>query len=163
LTEIHIIASEFTHILGQPCEFQVAGPYPLVLFLHGRGESGPADGSELARCKAHGPLKVAEAGPDGPGLPAGVLNSCFIVSPQCQDAPDSWSAAGTVARLKGLLDELLAAHVGEIDPDRVYLTGLSMGGAGTFTLANAFPELFAACLPICGGILFHAKVASQDG
>ena len=63
------------------------------------GESGPADGSELARSKAHGPLKVAEAGPAGPGLPGAVLDGCFIANPQCQDAPDSWSHSGTVAKV----------------------------------------------------------------
>ena len=57
--------------------------------LAGRGESGPADGSNLKLAGFHGPLKVVEAGPYGPGLPAEVLQQFIIVNPQCQDSPDS--------------------------------------------------------------------------
>jgi len=51
--------------------------------------------------------------------------------------------------LNGLLDEILASY--KVDRDRVYLTGLSMGGFGTWALAAAHPERFAAIVPICGG------------
>ena len=103
-----------------------AGPHPLLLFLHGRGESGPADGSELARAKAHGPLKVAEVGPAGaPGLPATCLAGFYIVNPQCQDAPDSWSVPSTVTKVKGLIDELLRSH-GPEDIDRCVLLCIGM-------------------------------------
>ena len=57
--------------------------------MAGRGESGPADGSNLKLAGFHGPLKVVEAGPYGPGLPAEVLQQFIIVNPQCQDSPDS--------------------------------------------------------------------------
>jgi predicted peptidase len=48
-----------------------------------------------------------------------------------------------------MLDEVIGQHA--VDPDRVYLTGLSMGGYGTWSLAMAYPEIFAAIAPICGG------------
>ncbi len=104
--------------------------WPLVLFLHGAGETG----SDLAKVKVHGIPKVVEAKKDFPFV---------AVSPQ---APvRGWN----VDTLNSLLDEIISQH--RIDPDRVYLTGLSMGGFGTWALAAAHPEKFAAIVPICGG------------
>lgn len=123
--------------------------HPLLLFLHGRGESGSADGSQLQLAALHGPLKVIENGPAGPGLPAESLKSFIIVNPQCQDSPDSWTPR--VDDLRALLAEVAAMPVLAVDPARVYLTGVSMGGVGTWALAAAYPKLFAAIVPICGG------------
>ncbi|HWH69700.1 MAG TPA: prolyl oligopeptidase family serine peptidase [Candidatus Sulfotelmatobacter sp.] len=104
--------------------------WPLMLFLHGSGESG----SDLAKVKAHGPPKVVESKPDFPFI---------LVSPQSSGRgwnPDT---------LNALLDDIIRKY--RVDKDRVYLTGLSMGGYGTWTLAAAHPEKFAAVAPICGG------------
>jgi len=104
--------------------------WPLMLFLHGSGESG----TNLARVKAHGPPKVVESKSDFPFI---------LVSPQSPG--HGWNAE----LLSELLDQI--QHDYKVDPDRVYLTGLSMGGFGTWSLAAKHPERFAAVVPICGG------------
>lgn len=104
--------------------------WPLVLFLHGSGERG----DDVEKVKIHGPPKLAAAGKD---------LGCVVVSPQCP-AGQRWDTSS----LNVLLDEVMKTH--RIDADRVYLTGLSMGGAGTWTLATASPERFAAIAPVCG-------------
>lgn len=109
---------------------QVRG-WPLILFLHGAGERGV----NVSRVKAHGPPKQVETNPEFPFV---------LVSPQCPPG-QTWN----VATLTGLLDEVIAKH--NIDTNRVYLTGLSMGGYGTWSLGLAHPERFAAIAPICGG------------
>ncbi|HWB14517.1 MAG TPA: prolyl oligopeptidase family serine peptidase [Pirellulales bacterium] len=103
--------------------------WPLILFLHGSGERG----EELAKVKIHGPPKIVEAKTDFPFV---------VVSPQARRR--RWNPDA----LKALLDEVLARY--RVDPDRVYLTGLSMGGSGTWALAAEYPEYFAAAVPICG-------------
>lgn len=104
--------------------------YPLLIFLHGSGESG----NNLELVKKHGPPKIVETRKDFPFI---------VVSPQ--SARGGWK----VATLDALLDEVLKKY--RVDPDRVYLTGLSMGGFGTWAWAAAHPERFAAIVPICGG------------
>jgi predicted peptidase len=104
--------------------------WPLMMFLHGAGESG----SDLKKVKTHGPPKLVEGKKDFPFI---------IVSPQSPGR--GWDAE----TLNALLDDVIAKH--KVDKDRVYLTGLSMGGYGTWTLAAAHPEKFAAIAPICGG------------
>ncbi len=103
--------------------------WPLVLFLHGAGESG----DDLSKVKKHGLARLAES-KDFPFI---------IVSPQ--SSRRGWNAEA----LNALLDDVIAHY--RVDPDRVYLTGLSMGGFGTWSLAAAHPERFAAIAPICGG------------
>ena len=104
--------------------------WPLVLFLHGAGESG----QDLNKVKVHGPPKLVEAGKEFP---------CIIVSPQAPRM--GWD----VPTLNALLDDLVATL--KVDKDRIYVTGLSMGGFGTWALAAAHPDRFAALVPICGG------------
>lgn len=113
---------------------------PLVLFLHGRGECGNG-GDELDRVAIHGPPKLIKHGQQFPFL---------LVAPQCPAPGDGQvKAAWQSDQLLKLLD-----YVSEqlpVDVDRVYVTGLSMGGFGTWRLAAAAPERFAAIIPICGG------------
>lgn len=112
-----------------PADFDPTQEYPLILFLHGRGEQG----DNLDRVQIHGPFKkVAEL-----GLPV------IIVAPQ--SPKDEW---WDVDALDALVDHLLWKL--PIDKNRVYLTGLSMGGHGTWLLAARRPETFAAIAPICG-------------
>jgi predicted peptidase len=118
-----------------PRGFQKAGKLPLILFLHGSGERGPADGSQLDKVKVHGPPKIVEKNPDF---------AFIVVSPQCH-ANEHWDAKQVLA----LLDHVIKNY--PVDPDRVYLTGLSMGGFGTWATAEAAPDRFAAIVPICGG------------
>ena len=107
------------------------GKWPLVLFLHGAGERG----TNLAQVAVHGPPKLAAAGKDLPFI---------LVSPQCP-AGTVWNAGDLLA----LLDNVQAAL--PVDSRRVYVTGLSMGGYGTWDLISRHPERFAAAAPICGG------------
>ncbi len=105
--------------------------WPLMLFLHGAGERG----SDLNLVARHGPPKLVRQGRSFPFL---------IVAPQCP-AGRIWDNNTLLA----LLDHIMNTY--RVDPKRVYLTGLSMGGFGTWSLGIAHPERFAALVPICGG------------
>ena len=107
--------------------------WPLILFLHGIGERG----DDLELVKVHGIAKIVETRPDFPFV---------VVSPQC---PNGTLWSDHHLSLKGMLEQVIGSYA--VDPDRVYLTGLSMGGYGTWSLAMTYPELFAAIAPICGG------------
>jgi dienelactone hydrolase len=106
--------------------------WPLLLFLHGSGESG----DNLEKVKTHGPPKLIEQGKKYPFI---------VVSPQAMQANQGWSAADLYALLQDCKQKY------RVDPDRIYLTGLSMGGFGAWKLALEHPEEFAAVVPICGG------------
>jgi len=124
------VKAKLAYLLYLPPDYDKADkPFPLVLFLHGAGETG----KDLKQVKKHGPPKLAET-KDFP---------CIIVSPQCPAF--GWD----VDLLNALLDDVIAKY--KVDKDRVYLTGLSMGGFGTWALAAAHPEKFAAIAPVCGG------------
>lgn len=114
-----------------PAEYDSAThKWPLILFLHGAGQRG----DDLELVKKHGlPRRIGE-GADFP---------CLVVSPQCRS--HAWDAEA----LSALLDSLIERY--EVDADRVYVTGLSMGGFGTWMLATHCPERFAAIAPLCGG------------
>jgi predicted peptidase len=120
------------YLLFLPAQYAAdeAKRWPLVLFLHGSGERG----DDLELVKKHGPPKLVESKPDFP---------CIVVSPQC--AKDSrWNAA----ELAKLVEAL--ANTYRIDRQRLYVTGLSMGGSGTWSLLAESPGVFAAAMPICG-------------
>ena len=104
--------------------------WPLVLFLHGSGERG----TDIEAVKRHGPPMLVAKGMEFPFI---------LVSPQCPE-DEYWS----VPTLKALLDRILDKY--DVDRSRIYLTGLSRGGNGTWKLAIAYPGLFAAIVPICG-------------
>ncbi len=127
------VQQELSYLLYLPNDYDAdrGDGSPLMLFLHGAGERG----NDLSKVKAHGPPKMVENGHDFPFV---------LVSPQCPEGK-LWDAS----TLSGLLDDLIANH--NIDVDRIYLTGLSMGGYGTWSLGMSEPERFAAIAPICGG------------
>lgn len=108
--------------------------WPVVLFLHGAGERG----SDLDLAAVHGPPRLADAGREFPFI---------LVTPQCSES-SQWVAE--LSTLSVLLDEVIATH--RIDPARVSVTGLSMGGFGTWSLAVRYPDRFSAIAPICGGL-----------
>jgi predicted peptidase len=116
--------------------------WPLLLFLHGAGERGDS----LDLVKAHGPPRLVEEGHAFPFL---------LVSPQ--QPPGAW---WDPAALAALLDDVEARH--RVDPDRVYVTGLSMGGFGTWALAILQPDRFAAIAPVCGGGEAEGVCAIRD-
>lgn len=107
--------------------------FPLILFLHGAGERG----SDLDSVKRHGIPKIVETNPDFPFI---------AVSPQCPE--DSWWTS-ELHTINGLIEEVVEKY--KVDTSRIYLTGLSMGGFGTWSLASMHPERFAAIAPVCGG------------
>lgn len=124
---------DLKYLLFLPRDYatQTDSRFPLLLFLHGAGERG----TDVQKVAVHGPPKIVQSRPDFPFV---------VVSPQCP-AGQTWSADAVIA----LLDHVLATH--RIDTNRVYLTGLSMGGFGSWSLAMRHPERFAAVAPICGG------------
>lgn len=105
--------------------------WPLLLFLHGAGERG----DDLELVKVHGPPKMIAEGGDFPFV---------VISPQCPEGV-WWS----IETLHALINEVVETH--RIDTSRIYVTGLSMGGYGSWGLAYTYPDLFAAAVPICGG------------
>jgi predicted peptidase len=118
--------------------------WPLLLFLHGAGERG-TDGWLVAK---HGPPKLVDGGanltPAEAAAARQLAENFIIISPQCAPG-EVWDDAAVLALLAAVRAEL------KVDRTRVYLTGLSMGGYGTWSLAMRHPELFAAIIPICGG------------
>lgn len=120
----------FKYLLYLPEGFEKQGKeWPLLIFLHGSGERG----NDLSLVTKHGPPKVAFQ-----------MNLPFIIiSPQCP-AGRRWEAKS----LQELIDSSLQSL--PVDRSRIYLTGLSMGGFGTWSLAAAMPDFFAALAPVCG-------------
>lgn len=127
--------------------------YPLVLFLHGAGERGTdntiqVDGSRGARLWAEAVNQAA--------------HPCFVLAPQCpadkQWVNTSWSigsySTGKVAMsaelkmVKDIIDSLMKSY--KIDVNQLYITGLSMGGYGTWDFIVRYPDMFRAAIPICG-------------
>lgn len=122
------------YLLHLPKDYDQKASWPLLLFLHGAGERG----SNLDKVKVHGPPKLLASGKETPA------SQFIVVSPQCPQ--DKWWQAH---ELIALVDDVIARH--KVDRDRVYVTGLSMGGFGTWSLISQYPERFAAAAPICGG------------
>ena len=111
------------------------GKLPLIIQLHGAGERG--DGKEnLSLVDVHGFSKVV-ADKEFP---------CMFVMPQCP-CDSFWAAR--VESILNFIDQLIEEF--DVDTNKIYLTGLSMGGYGTWFTAMAKPERFAAIAPVCGG------------
>lgn len=119
------------YLIARPDGYEEQESWPLVIFLHGAGERG----ANLELVKTHGPPKLVKQGRELPFV---------LVSPQCPK-DDWWDARDLLL----LLDEIEKTE--RIDPDRIYATGLSMGGYGTWSLAAMAPDRFAAIAPVCGG------------
>ena len=117
------------------------GKFPLLIFLHGSGERG----TDISLVKKHGPPKMVEEQDNFP---------FYVLSPQCPTG-QRWDALG----VKALIDKIVKDN--PIDKNRIYLTGLSMGGFGTWDLAIKYPDYFAAIAPVCGGGFVHAFQAEQ--
>jgi predicted peptidase len=124
---------KLNYLLYLPTDYDKKASSPLLLFLHGAGERG----DNLDLVKMHGPPKLIEEGKSFPFI---------VVSPQC---PKNRWWPSQVVQLTALVDEIVAKY--KVDQDRIYVTGLSMGGFGTWSLAAYTPERFAAIVPICGG------------
>jgi predicted esterase len=129
----HKYAKEIKYLLYIPKTYHSdqTARWPLLFFLHGAGERG----DDLQLVKIHGPPKLFEAGKELPFI---------VVSPQVP-MNERWLPDLVVSLLKDIIEKY------RVDEDRVYLTGLSMGGYGTWETVMKYPELFAAIAPICGG------------
>ncbi len=125
--------------------------YPLVLFLHGAGERGHDNESQLNYVdKVFGSEVFREKFP------------CYVVLPQCDSAfrwcETNWSLlrhnipknpSVYLSATNQLVDSLIDCL--NVDISRLYITGMSMGGFGTWDLISRYPQKFAAAIPICGG------------
>ena len=109
-----------------------ADGWPLLVFLHGAGERG----DNLDQVKQHGPPKLIGK--------EKALDSFLVASPQCPKG--RW---WDVREIRQLIDHLCESQ--PVDRSRIILTGLSMGGFGTWNFLAEYPELLAAAVPICGG------------
>jgi len=127
-------SGEMKYLLYLPKEYSAkekGKQWPLMLFLHGAGERG----TDVQRASVHGPMSLVKQGTNFPFI---------IVAPVCP-AKEIWQNEP----LMQLLDKMEKKY--PVDTKRVYLTGISMGGYGTWKLGLAHPERFAALMPICGG------------
>lgn len=123
---------------------------PLVLFFHGAGERGNDNLAQLKHgvsnlihyALAHGPAIVM-----APQCPVGMqwVNTNWSAPSHSMPTTPSVSMKLALQLLQDKMDTL------PIDPDRVYVTGVSMGGYGTWDILQRKPDLFAAAMPICGG------------
>jgi len=126
-----VLSADFLLFLPPGYDAGAGKHWPLILFLHGAGERG----SDVWKVTKHGPPKIDTEQANFPFI---------VVSPQCPEGK-IWSNDLLLA----LLDELENQYA--VDTRRVYLTGISMGGFGTWSLGLSHPERFAAIAPICGG------------
>lgn len=135
----------FNYVQYLPKDYDASKKYPLVFFLHGAGERG----NDLDAASRHGYMKhVREKGAEYPFI---------FIAPQCP--LDKYWGCYTESLL-AFIDHICS--ILPIDEDRIYLTGLSMGGTGTWMLSMAAPERFAAIAPICGsGIYWHGRVLAK--
>lgn len=130
-----ISKTSLNYLIWLPADYSTekTKQFPLLIFLHGSGERG--DNLELV--KRHGPPSFVENRPDFPFI---------LVSPQCKSG-SHW--AFKIEDLQAMFEHLMSTY--RIDPKRIYLTGLSMGGFGTWAWACGQPNQFAAIAPVCGG------------
>ncbi len=138
--------------LLKPLGYNPNKSYPLVIFLHGAGERGADNVAQLK----HGVADFCK-------LSRREKNPCYVIAPQCPTgekwADIDWSAQGAIKMPAEASDsmKLTLAVVdamledAAIDKNRIYITGLSMGGYGTWDAIARRPQFFAAAVPICGG------------
>jgi predicted peptidase len=150
-THIDMRGEKLPYRLLKPLTIEKGKRYPLVIFLHGAGERGTDNKKQLVH-----------------GVPQFAANEtrekypCFLIAPQCPEGRRwvevDWSAdrhtqpkePSDAARLTLELIEKAIKELA-IDRKRIYITGLSMGGYGTFDLIARRPDLFAAAAPVCAG------------
>jgi predicted peptidase len=148
--------SESPYVVFVPHDYDGKKEYPVILFLHGAGETKSTSG------KGKMPVEVGI----GPAIKKQEKTFPFIVViPQAEAAGRGvlgrWGAGSPDGkRALAMLDEVMKEY--KADPKRVYLTGLSMGGFGTWSLVEAHPDRWAAIVPICGGVGSRPNQATDD-
>ena len=143
----------------QPTVGETGKKHPLILFLHGAGDWGTNNSSQLANFPYHFLDSTNSS-----------TYPCYVLAPQCTEAsPWSWfpdypevntlpTATKSTGQVLALIDTLLESDTLVIDRDRLYVVGFSLGGEGAFDIITRAPDLFAAAVPICG-IADTAKAA----
>lgn len=137
--------------LAKPDNLDKHTLYPLIIFLHGSGERGSDNQKQLIHIE-----KVFADSAFRKNYP------CYIIAPQCplnkRWVEVDWDAqTHTTPEEPSVTIKVLGEAIGNlskterIDETRIYITGLSMGGYGTWDLISRFPDIFAAAVPICGG------------
>ena len=134
---VEVGSTSYKYQVFVPAGFTPDKSWPVIFFLHGAGERG-ADGERQTEI----------------GLPARIREMkdfpAVVVMPQ--SAPNTWWGDPEMeAQAFAALEKSMKEFHG--DPDRVYLTGLSMGGYGTWAFGYKYPEKFAALVPVCGGVV----------
>ncbi|MBQ8689412.1 MAG: phospholipase [Clostridia bacterium] len=143
------VGQSFHYLKYMPNGMKDGEKYPLLIFMHGAGERGNTDGSQLDLVASHGYFKYIKEGKEYPMI---------MVAPQCP-CNEFWGSY--IESLNRFLDYIIDSN--PIDTDRIYLTGLSMGGTATWLWAqDGAKNRFAAISPICGeGISWYgARLAA---
>lgn len=135
---------EYKYVLFVPHDYKGEKAYPVILFLHGAGEwqGGTKAPVDVGIGQAIKKLDEKEFG-------FFVLFPRFTVSPDFKKRNNWHAGSPDSERALRMLDHVQKDF--KIDSKRVYLTGLSMGGYGTWSLAAKYPDKWAAIVPICGG------------
>jgi lysophospholipase L1-like esterase/predicted esterase len=149
--QVEIDGVSYPYLLLPPAELVEGESYPLILFLHGAGERG----TDNAAQKRHFPERMAKA-------QAATGQACFVLAPQCpkgvwwtprtrggQRGDVQPPPVASMQAVMAALQEVVRSQ--PIDRERISLTGLSMGGFGTWDLAMRQPTWFSAVVPVCGG------------
>lgn len=140
-----------TYRLLKPLDYDPSRKYPLVVFLHGAGERGDDNRAQLK----HGMADFCQAS-------RRERDPCYVLAPQCP-SEQKWTdvdwtkdsiklpaeSSRSLQLVFAVIDSMLADAA--IDKNRIYITGLSMGGYGTWDALARRPDFFAAAAPICGG------------
>ena len=128
-----MVSETLEYYLYFPPEYQSTSgeAFPLLLFLHGGGESG----ADLEAIRENGPPKLLAEGKEFPFL---------ILAPQNPHKKQWWNVRAVMALLENIVDEY------RVDPERLYLTGLSRGGNACWEIAAQYPDTFAAMAVVCG-------------
>ncbi len=130
------VAVTMPYLVVLPSEYgKQPGPWPVILYLHGAGERG----TDIAMVRRVAAVQEALHRPDYPFI---------LLAPQVTDTDQAWVNIPTRTAVMRLLDDVVNKYHG--DPQRVYLTGISMGGWAAWNFAKDFPGRFAAIAPLCG-------------
>jgi len=125
--------------------------YPIVIFLHGLGERGPNTtdkkilADNISKVAKHGPPKFVKSGTKFPFI---------MISPQLKNNYGNWPLWYVMEVIDHVKRYL------RIDEKRIYITGLSLGGGGAWSMAQDYPKLFAALVPVCGGYNNQSKAVN---
>jgi predicted peptidase len=141
-------SSTLPYRLLKPARLDSATLFPLVIFLHGAGERGSDNEAQLKHI-----VELFTNSKNREKFP------CYVLAPQCplnlwwarqnRDGSMKASPTPTMQLVVALIEKISMEN--KIDPSRIYVTGVSMGGFGVWDLLARYPNRFAAAIPICGG------------